>query len=168
MRPRDHVIYGSIGAVALYPFMGKETAFFWAASVAIDIDHYIDYIWRNRLSDLSLRGMFEYHRHITKKWHDPAFLNIEIFHTVEFVLPLFVVAHWTASAMLFAACLGLVFHMALDLLSLYKNGIFFARAHSLPEYFIRKTMLQRRGLDPDGLYREAARKTIEGEDAHAR
>lgn len=162
MRPREHVIYGTIGAAALYPFMGKESALFWAASIAIDLDHYIDYIWHNRFSDLSFKGMFQYHRLITKQWHNPAFLNLEIFHTIEFIVPLFLIAHYTGSAPLFAVCLGFVYHIVLDLVSLYKNGIFFARTHSLPEYFLRKKILQSRGLDPAGLYLDAARMTTEG------
>lgn len=161
MRPREHVIYGSVGAALLYPLMGKESALFWAASIAIDIDHYIDYVWHNRLGDLSFKGMFEYHRLLTKQWHHPAFLNVEVFHTIEFIVPLFAVAHFTGSAALFAAGLGLIFHIALDLVSLYMNGIFFARAHSFPEYFLRKKMLESRGLDPAGLYLDAARLTRE-------
>lgn len=162
MRPREHVIYGTIGAAALYPFMGKESTLFWAASIAIDLDHYIDYVWHNRFSDLSFKGMFEYHRLITKQWHHPAFLNLEIFHTIEFIVPLFLIAHYTGSATLFAVCLGFVYHIVLDLVSLYKNGIFFARTHSFPEYFLRKKKLESRGLDPAGLYRQAARMTTEG------
>lgn len=162
MKPRDHVIYGAAGAAALYPALGAGSVLFWAASVAIDLDHYLDYLWHNRFTDLGFKRMFEYHRLLTKKWHDPAFLNIEIFHTVEFIVPLFAIAHFTGSAPLFAVCLGFIFHIALDLVSLYRNGIFFARAHSLPEYFLRKKMLQGRGLDPAMLYLDAARMTREG------
>lgn len=158
MRPRDHVIYGTAGAALLYPFMGKEAALFWAASIAIDIDHYIDYIWHNKFSDLSLKGMFEYHRLLTKQWHDPAFLNIEIFHTIEFMAPLLAAAYWISSPALFAVWLGFIFHIALDMVSLYMNGIFFVRAHSFPEYFLRKKLMEARGLDPAGLYTEAARE----------
>lgn len=162
MRPREHVIYGTLGAAALYPFLGRESALFWAASIAIDLDHYIDYVWHNRFTDLGFKGMFEYHRLLTKKWHDPAFLNVEVFHTIEFMLPLFIIAHWTASAALFAVFMGFLFHIVLDLVSLYMNGILLVRAHSFPEYFIRKKMLEGRGLDPAGLYMEAARTTTEG------
>lgn len=162
MRPAEHVIYGALGAGALYPALGAGSLLFWAASVAIDLDHYLDYVWHNRFTDLGFRGMFEYHRLLTKKWHSPEFLNIEIFHTIEFIAPLFIITHLTGSAALFAVCLGFVFHIALDLVSLYRNGIAFARAHSLPEYYIRKKVLERRGLDPAGLYTEAARMTREG------
>ncbi|MBI2400627.1 MAG: hypothetical protein HYV23_06190 [Deltaproteobacteria bacterium] len=162
MRPRDHVIYGAAGAAALYPALGTGSLIFWAASVAIDLDHYLDYLWHNRFTDLSFKGMFEYHRLLTKKWHSPEFLNIEIFHTIEFMAPLFIIARVTDSDALFALFLGFIFHIALDLVSLYRNGIFFARTHSFPEYFIRKKMLEARGLDPAGLYNDAARMTREG------
>jgi hypothetical protein len=162
MRPREHVIYGAAGAAVLYPALGLGSILFWAASVAIDLDHYIDYVWHNGFTDLSFKGMFEYHRLLTKKWHSPEFLNIEVFHTVEFMVPLFLIANFTGSAALFALLWGFVFHIVLDLVSLYRNGITFARAHSLPEYFIRKKLLARRGLDPATLYTEAARMTREG------
>ncbi|MCC6501759.1 MAG: hypothetical protein IT362_01320 [Deltaproteobacteria bacterium] len=162
MRPTDHVIYGAVGAAALYPAIGAGSLLFWAASVAIDLDHYIDYVWHNRFTDLGYKGMFEYHRLLTKRWHNPAFLNIEIFHTIEFIVPLLIITHYTGSAPLLAVCMGFIFHIALDLVSLRSNGIFFARAHSFPEYFIRKKMLESRGLDPAGLYTEAARMTREG------
>ena len=162
MRPREHVVYGAIGAAALYPALGAGSLLFWAASVAIDLDHYIDYVWHNRFTDLGYKGMFEYHRLLTKRWHNPAFLNIEVFHTIEFIAPLLIITHYTGSSALFAVCLGLVFHIALDLVSLYANGIFFARAHSFPEYFIRKRKLMRLGLDPAMLYRDAAKMTREG------
>lgn len=162
MRPRDHVIYGAAGAAALYPALGSGSLLFWAASVAIDLDHYLDYLWHNRFTDLGFKGMFEYHRLLTKQWHNPAFLNIEIFHTIEFMAPLFIIAHLTDSDALFALFFGFVFHIALDLVSLYRNGIFFARAHSFPEYFLRKKMLEAKGYDPAGLYTEAARMTREG------
>lgn len=162
MRPREHAVYGGLAAAALYPALGAGSLLFWAASVAIDLDHYLDYIWHNRFTDFGFKGMFEYHRLITRKWHSPEFLNVEVFHTIEFIVPLFMAAHFTGSALLFAVCLGLVFHILLDLVSLFKNGIGTARAHSLPEYFIRKKMLEARGFDPAGLYREAARMTREG------
>jgi len=164
MRPREHVIYGGLAAGALYPALGGGgSLLFWAASVAIDLDHYLDYVWRNGFTDLGYRGMFEYHRLLTKKWHSPEFLNLEVFHTIEFIAPLFIITHYTGSAALLAVCLGFVFHIMLDLASLYMNGIFTVRAHSLPEYFIRKRMLEARGYDPSGLYLEAARMTREGD-----
>ncbi len=162
MRPVEHVAYGGLAAAALYPVLGTGSILFWAASVAIDLDHYLDYVWHNRFTDLGFKGMFEYHRLLTKKWHSPEFLNIEVFHTVEFIAPLLMITHYTGSAALLSACLGLVFHVMLDLVSLYMNGIFTVRAHSLPEYFIRKKRLEARGLDPAALYLEAARTTREG------
>lgn len=163
MRPREHVVYGAIGAAALYPALGAwGSLLFWGASVAIDLDHYIDYLWHNKFTDLGYKGMFEYHRLLTKKWHSPEFLNIEIFHTIEFIAPLFALSRYTGSAALSALWLGFVFHIVLDLVSLYRNGIFFARAHSFPEYFLRKKRLQDRGYDPAGLYLEAAKTTREG------
>lgn len=157
MKPRDHVIAGAIGAAALYPFIGKDSVVFFAASILIDLDHYLDFLWHNRFTDFSVRRMFAYHDWLGKNLYRPGFLNLEIFHTAEFLIPLFLISHWTGSAALFAVWLGFVFHVVLDIVNLAAHGVPFLRAHSFVEFFIRKRRLERKGFDPVGLCREALR-----------
>lgn len=162
MKPRDHVILGALGAAALYPWMGKHSAVFWAASVLIDLDHYLDFLWHNRFTDLSVKRMFEYHVWLESQWKRPEFLNIEVFHTVELLVPLFALAHWASSPALLAVCMGFAFHISLDMVYLTRKGVPFIRAYSFTEYLIRRRMLIKRlGLAPAQLYSEAVRSTRE-------
>lgn len=162
MRPRDHVIAGTIGAAALYPALGLDAVFFWAASIAIDLDHYLDYIYHNRFTDFSFKRMFRYHGILSKKWASPEFINLEIFHTVEFLVPLFIFSRWTGSPALFAVCLGFLFHVFLDAYFLFRKKVPFIRAHSFTEYYIRRRMLEKKGLSPVGLYLDAAKAVRKG------
>ncbi|MFQ5735248.1 MAG: hypothetical protein ACE5GY_00110 [Thermodesulfobacteriota bacterium] len=157
MRPRDHVIYGGAAAAALYPVLGSGSLVFWGASVLIDVDHYIDFVYHNGLKDLSFMRMLEYHAVLRRWWRRPEFLNIEVFHTVEAIAPLALLSWWSGSPPLEAATLGMLFHIVLDTSSLVLSGVPFIRAHSVVEYIIRKRLLARRGLDPAALCKEAIR-----------
>ena len=148
MTPTQHVVLGGVASAALYPVLGNMSLVFWVSSILIDLDHYVDYVYNNRLKDLSFARMFEYHDALERYWHSPAFLNVEAFHTIEFLAPLFLVAWYTGSAALQAACWGFVFHVGLDMMYMAWHGIFFKRAYSFTEYFIRKWRLKRKGWDP--------------------
>lgn len=157
MRPRSHVIYGGVGAAALYPVLGTGSMWFWGASVLIDIDHYMDFVYHNRFTDLSFKRALDYHAVLNRYWKRPEFLNVEVLHTMEFIAPLFALSWWTGSAVLLSVTLGFAFHIGLDITSLTLAGVPFIRAHSCTEYFIRKRLLARRGLNPADLYQEAIR-----------
>ncbi|HBG45585.1 MAG TPA: hypothetical protein DDW94_01185 [Deltaproteobacteria bacterium] len=162
MRPRDHVIAGAAGAAALSPFIGwGESLVFMAASVLIDVDHYLDFLWHNRFTDFSLKGMFRYHAWLKERWLKPEFLNIEVFHTAEFLVPLLALSYRLGSGPLFALWLGFFFHAAVDAIYLSANRVPFIRAHSFAEYFIRRRRLEKRGLRPALLYLEAVKMTRE-------
>jgi len=155
MRPRSHVIYGGAGAAALYPVLGSGSLWFWGASVLIDIDHYLDFVYHNRFTDLGFNNMFRYHAVLNKWWAKPEFLSLEPLHTVEFVAPMAFLTWWTGSGVLLAITLGFVLHIMLDVISLCMAGAPFIRAHSCVEYFIRKHLMARRGLNPTDLYDRA-------------
>ncbi len=155
MKPRDHVILGGAAAGALYPFLGANSIIFWLASFLVDIDHYLDFIYHNGFTDFSFRRMFDYHRALQKLWSRPDFINVEIFHTVEFVAPLYAVSRYLGSGALEAVFWGILFHMALDMLTLFRCGAFFKRSYSITEYLIRKRLLERRGLRPVDIYTRA-------------
>lgn len=161
MRPKDHVIYGTVAGAALYPALGADSLIFWAASFGIDLDHYIDYVYHNGFTDFSFKGMFAYHKELENHWHSPEFLNVEVFHTVEFMAPLLLYAYGTGSKALSALCLGFIFHIVLDMAFLYRKGIFSVRANSVTEYFIRKRLLIDKGLSPDSIYSGAVRAVRE-------
>ncbi len=155
MRPRDHLILGTGAAVAMHHTFGLNTAFFWVATFMIDIDHYMNFIYHNGFRDLSFKGMFDYYGVLDKLAHLPEFLDIEIFHSAEFMLALYLFSHWMDSSVLMAVMWGFLFHIVLDWISLAWNEIFFKRANFIIEYFIRKKRLMSTGLSPVEVYNEA-------------
>lgn len=167
MSPRDHVIYGTVAASALYPSIGTDAAYFWAASFLIDIDHYLDYVYHNGFTDFSFKKMFAYHNALDRFWHSPEFLNLEIFHTIEFLAALYLVSLWSASTALLSVFLGFVFHSLLDIVYLSGHGVFSIRAYSFTEYYMRRRRLVEMGYSPGDIYREAVR-IVNGEDGKER
>ncbi len=152
-----HVVLGGIASIGFYLLWGPAAIYFWAGSVLIDIDHYTDYLYHNKFKDFSVRRMFDYHNLISSGMdRRPGFLNVSPLHTVEFLFPLYLCAHWTDSLAVKATVFGCLFHMCLDFISLYKKKIFFNRTFTVVEYIIRKRLLLRRGLNPTHIYIEAA------------
>ncbi len=167
MLPKDHAILGTAASVGLSPWLGIYSIFFWLASIFIDIDHYIDFVWNNGFRDFSITKMLDYHDRLGRLWDRPEFLNVEIFHTVEFLGPLYLLSRYTGSLLIDAVLMGFLFHVALDMIYMYRKNAFFKRSYSIVEYYIRKRLLTRRGLDPAGLMRSTARSTLGGYEESA-
>ncbi len=155
MTLRDHTILGGLAGAALYPVMGVNALWFFGASVLIDIDHYLDFIYHNKLKDFSPSGMFRYHETLTRWWQSPEFMNMEVFHTAEFLVPLLVIALALGSGVLRAVFFGCIFHIGLDVIFLAYHGITGKRIHSAAAYFSKKKALARKGLYTERLYERA-------------
>ncbi len=155
MRPRDHVILGGASAMALYPVMGANVIILWIASFAVDIDHYLDFLYHNGFTDFSFTRMFEYHDILIKLGKRQEFLNLSIFHTIEFMLPLYAVGAYTGSAAVMAVFWGIIIHITLDVIHLLRHGVLCKRTHSIVEYLIRRRILINRGLEPLKIYTQA-------------
>ncbi len=162
MTLRHHSILGGAASLILYPFIGLETLWFFGASVFIDIDHYIDFLYHNGLKDLSPKRMFSYHDCLQRWWKDPNFLNMEIFHTIEFLSLVFATALILRSGALRALFFGLIFHIILDVIFLRHHGVLNKRVHSITGYLIKKRSMARIGLDPSRLYKRAVEFTSPG------
>jgi hypothetical protein len=52
MRVRDHVALSTAGALALRPWTGRGVAGAWAASILVDVDHYLWFAARSKTLDL--------------------------------------------------------------------------------------------------------------------
>jgi hypothetical protein len=161
MSPKDHIIFGAGAAAAFYPYLGGGSAAFFAASVAIDADHYIEYVYHNGYTDFSPARMFGFHREIFKLSGRPDFLNIEVFHTVEFMSTISAAALFTGSQPLMAAFYGMAFHIILDMIFLARRGMFFKRSYTAIEYIIRKRRLGKMGMNPGDVYRSALKSLKE-------
>lgn len=164
MSPKDHCILGGVAAVALYPSFGfVNAAIFWLAAVFIDIDHYIDYVYRNRFTDFSPTNMIRFYNELDRFWRYPEFLAISVFHTAEFMVPLFIATLWSGSAALVAVFIGCVFHIALDVVFLGRRDLWFIRVYSIIEYFLRKRSLEERGYRPLAIFK-ASLKAMKGRE----
>jgi len=148
MQARYHALSGGIAALALTPVLGIDGAVFFCASVLIDSDHYLDYLYRNKFTNFSIERMFEYNRILAGKASESGFLGLSIMHTVEFLSLVYAAAALIGFSFLWATLWGLIFHMAFDLIYLQRRGMVFTRALSLVEYVIRWNRLTRRGLRP--------------------
>ncbi|MBT6047578.1 MAG: hypothetical protein HOI47_20890 [Candidatus Scalindua sp.] len=152
MKLKQHIIYGGVASLCLFPKFGFLSGVFWAASVLIDVDHYIDYIYQNRFSCLSIKKMFIYCDMIFD-WKDrQGFLGLSIFHTIEVVIGVYLISAWMSSDVIKAIFWGMVFHMILDIIYLLKIKSLFARAFSLIEYVIRKQLIIRNGFLPNKMH----------------
>ncbi|MFQ5427506.1 MAG: hypothetical protein ACE5EZ_00855 [Thermodesulfobacteriota bacterium] len=152
---RDHIIIGGAASAVLYVFTGPAALWFFSASVLIDLDHYLDFVFHNRARDLSIKRMFDYHSTLQRWWRDPAFLNMEIFHTAEFLIIFLSLAIILQSRIMALVFGGFIFHIILDMIFLLRHNIFNKRTNSLTSYFIRKNRMARMGHDPAVLYSRA-------------
>ncbi len=148
---------GSGASVLLFQKFGLNTVFFWIASFMMDIDHYIEFIYRNGFKDLSFLKMFDYYAALNRFWYYPEFIDVEFFHSVEFMTALGLFSFWSGSTAVWAVFWGFLFHIAMDMLFLLKHRIFFKRAHSVIEYFIRKKRLEAIGFRPAEINDEVLR-----------
>ncbi len=156
MRPVSHVIIGGVASALLYPVLGTAgSVSFFGASVLVDIDHYLDYIYHNGFTDFSARKMFEYHEAIGGMLRRPEMLNVEIFHTVEFMLPLYLLSSYLDSTILSAVFYGILLHIGLDMINLLRHGLFLRRCNSIVEYMVRRKAMARNGLVPRTIYTDA-------------
>lgn len=155
MTAKQHTLIGGIATLVLSPILGLNAIPFWIGSVLIDIDHYLEFLYHNKLTDFSIKKMYDYHSILSRWFSRPEFLNLSIFHTAEFLSLFYVFADWLDSPMLKAVLCGMLFHLLLDAVHFARLGILNKRAHSIIEFFIRKEAMKRRGLHPFTVVNEA-------------
>lgn len=156
MKARDHVILGGIAAAGLFPWIGRHAIIFWLASVFIDIDHYIDYVYYNGFRNYSIKNMFKFHDLLATWWKRPEFLAIQIFHLIEVQMLIGIIGLWLNSQIFIMIFMGMIFHIILDTIYLYSFRVIYIRVYSLIEYIIRIRNMHRLGLYPRTMFVEAA------------
>jgi hypothetical protein len=155
MKLKHHILYSGITSLCLFPKIGFLGSIFWAASVLIDVDHYIEFLCRNRFTNFSFKKMFVYCNAIMGWNNKPGLLGLSIFHTIEIIVGIYIISIWMNSDIGKTIFWGMVFHMFLDILYLKGRGTLFCRAFSFLEYFIRKKLMIRSGQSPDAIFDEA-------------
>ena len=153
MKVSYHVIIASAAALALVPVLGARSSLFAVSSVLIDVDHYLDYVYRNGFRDFSLRRAVEFNRVLNEKASGGPFVVLHIFHTVEFMGVLAAIAIIFKNPWFWAILWGVLLHIGLDLIYVYYRRVLFRRALSVIEYFIRYRMIKRRGKHLEMTYR---------------
>lgn len=161
MKAQYHALTGGIAAAALIPVLGPYSAVFFASSVLVDGDHYLDYLCRNGFKDYSVKRMFVFHEKLFAKGKEQNFLGLNIGHTVEWMLLVYAASAITDWIWLKAALWGMLFHLFLDLVYLYLKKRLTRRAISIIEYFIRWNNMKRKGLQP-GLFYLSTLQTMFG------
>lgn len=160
MKLREHLIIGGAAAVFLYFHWGLWRALlFWGATVLIDADHYWDYLWRSKFADWSGWRMFRFYDWLQAYYNDRRYLAFSLLHTFEFFLLVYALARFWNYNFFITVFWGMVFHLFLDIIQLTYLRKPFLRAYSVIEYWLRKRSMIKRGLDPDGFYREIFEKS---------
>ena len=153
---RDHVLLGGLLALFLLPLLGAGgSLMFWLATVLVDLDHYLHFLFCIRFKSFSPRLMLQFHEEVFRRRGRPEFFALEIFHTVEFLFLAGIVSFLIFPA-LRPLFWGMVFHLAIDLVHLTRFGIFSKRTHSVVEYFWRRKKMHSEGKDPHSVFVEAA------------
>ncbi len=138
---RDHVALGIFAACSAWivlEWTWWQCGLFWLASILIDIDHYIHFVWVTRGKRFwSVAGMFRYHEGMFNHIQTSNYLSLEIFHTIEFMILVGALAFglWDWLQPVFW---GFVFHILVDVVCLGRQGMLFKRAHSFVEYGVRR------------------------------
>ena len=155
MKARYHALTGAVAASALIPVLGVNSVVFWAGSVLIDGDHYVDYVYRNGFRDFSIKRMFRFNELLFKEVKMRRFLNLNLLHTIEVLILLYIAGEITSWLWLQAIFWGMLFHVATDLVYMYVKGSLFRRALSIVEYAVRWNNIKRHGCRPEEIYSSA-------------
>ncbi|NQT90864.1 MAG: hypothetical protein HQ558_06380 [Candidatus Omnitrophica bacterium] len=117
MFPSRHVIV-SLSAGAAFAFFTKSFyagAVCFFAGVLSDIDHIIEYIIHHGFKGVSIAKVYEASLHTMKQEGDRKYNKVYlIFHAIEFVLLLWIIALLTGNIYLIAAALGYSLHIGMD------------------------------------------------------
>ena len=153
MKLQSHILAGAVGTAVLYPILGPgKSLLFFTASVLIDTDHYIEYLWRIKFKDRSPKRMFRYFDNVTIHKKDKDNLGFSLFHTIEIFLVVYFIGIHFFPSLFVPIFLGMLYHMVFDILWLTYHKVPTVRAFSIIEYFIRKNFMIRKGNDPKFFY----------------
>lgn len=142
MYPKQHFLYGTIFGIILWTIFSEisllEAGIVIAASVLIDVDHYIYYIFDKK--DLSLKNAYALFSKEDKAWKKlprkernkmsppPFFL-----HGIE---PLTIIAllGFYVSPLFYYIALGFIFHLILDYIELWKYADLYNKISVIRDY----------------------------------
>lgn len=133
MLPKLHILFGGIFSLILYFFFNinfLNSLIVFLASVLIDVDHYIWYLFKKR--NPSFFKAYTWLRNLPKN-HKPI---VDIFHTIEFLV-FIVILSFIWIPFLFIL-IGLVFHSIFDLIDLMSRSL---RVYNNREFLLTRYLL---------------------------
>ena len=95
----------------------------------------------------TIADMLNYHVHLFSHVREGNFLALEVFHTAEFLALFGWIAFYSNLSVLKGIFWGMMLHMAVDEIHLWRHGISFKRARSFLEYALRCRHLKKAGVD---------------------
>lgn len=110
MRIQEHVKLSTAAALVALPWLKKDTWIPLAASVLIDVDHYLWHVVTHRT--LSLRAALRYFAQA----NPPRLPEARLLHHPLILTGLLLIAARTRSRILWLILIGLLFHVSLDVL----------------------------------------------------
>lgn len=115
MIPPYHFIASLLLSIVLYPFYGINSFFVLIGGFLTDLDHYIWYIYH--FKDFSFIKAYKYYLKVFKeKSFNKQKKCIIIFHTIEFLILIVILAFY--SKIMFIILIGLLFHYAIDAITI--------------------------------------------------
>lgn len=160
---RDHVSVGLVFALVLSQFWNWTDCFiFWLSSILVDMDHYLNMVYWTKFKCLSPTRTFEFHSHIVDNGRRIKHLSIEIFHTIEFIALIYLLAFVLGVGLLKPVFWGIVFHVFVDLAHLYRINALTSRSHSVVDYMIRSRDMERKGSSASISHQLAAKAMGDG------
>lgn len=158
---RDHMLCGAIVVLILSRFWNPyDCLIFWCSSVLIDFDHYLNLLYWSRFRSFAISKTFYFYSYIHDNKKKYRFLTLEIFHTVEFVLGIYFLAFSLKLEILKPVFWGMVFHIFIDFLHLCRLKSLTIRSHSIIDFMIRKRAMEKRGISPTLLHRDAGKAVV--------
>lgn len=134
MKTSVHIIASTILAIPLYFIFGWKVLFIFIGGVALDIDHYIWYVFKHK--DINPLNCY---RHFMKGLEKDNYkFNIGIlfiFHSIEFLTAAALLSFFSEFVLMFA--IGLLPHYMMDLLYLYRGPKRFITNPSIIGWFIK-------------------------------
>ncbi len=154
MKVSEHITYGAAASIGLSHWFGWNSIWFFIGSVAIDFDHYFEFLYYHNFRSFSFKKMFKWYGYLNRFVNNTDYLVLHAYHTIEFLLVTTVLVQYFHSMELAMIFLGMIFHITLDRIRMRQNGLLNIRANSFLEYWLRKKkMLKELGTEPEYIFR---------------
>jgi len=117
MKPWMHLLYGMLAVISIGRIFGTvPSILFLLATVFIDVDHYIFYVYKT--GNFNLRKAYGFH--LTRGKKSGTYKGM-FFHTLEFVITMAVLSYFIPYVLFIF--FGVIFHLSLDFVSHLKMSI---------------------------------------------